>query len=141
VADRIVFGGYCSQTDVAMWADARFLVVCDIDGGERSLLGVTAVVAGARCDFIIETHDHYDNGVSKALVRLFSPTHHVTSVLASTANVPEIVQRMGVTEQEAQVICDERRENPLQEWLVFDARDRGTSSSLAILSPPEKLTD
>jgi hypothetical protein len=92
-------------------------LICDIDGGERSLLDPAAVPALRRTHAIVETHDEWDAGVTDELTRRFEPTHVVERIDWSGARPRALA---GLTLDDAQLAVREPRR--AQSWLVLTPR-------------------
>lgn len=85
VSDRYVQRGGCAREDLpplgAAVRDrgARTLVLCDCEGGERTLFDAEMASALAQADLVIEVHEHL--GASRAeLTRAFAATHEVALI-------------------------------------------------------------
>jgi hypothetical protein len=55
----------------------RLAIVCDIDGGELSLLNPEQVPELRSTIMLVETHDCFVEGITSALERRFAPSHAI----------------------------------------------------------------
>ena len=75
--NNIEFRGLFEIGDLCALAPQRCFVLCDIEGGEKDLFTQVPSSELRHCDFLIETHDFYVDGVTDALVSHFEDTHEV----------------------------------------------------------------
>jgi hypothetical protein len=124
VADRITLHGFCAPADLQhalKTAGTRPLVVCDIEGGEMSLLDNLAIPELNHAEILVETHDDMAPGCSSTLCQRFAETHKIISILAQprrladfpSQKVPAVAKWMPRTAVE---LMNERRTS-VQEWL------------------------
>ena len=57
VADRVRIGGLLRHEDLAVCAQQRTALICDIEGAEAELLDPVAAPALARADILVEVHE------------------------------------------------------------------------------------
>jgi hypothetical protein len=78
VETRMTFGGFCSWDELArLDLSKSSLIVCDVDGYEKTLLDPERVPGLKDCDMLIEVHDYFAPGTSKVLLERFGDTHAV----------------------------------------------------------------
>jgi hypothetical protein len=82
VRDRIAILGLCDSPalQAALEGSISPLVICDIDGGEATILDVREVPGLARAWILVETHDCFIPGVHASLRASFAATHEITSI-------------------------------------------------------------
>ncbi|SLN65674.1 class I SAM-dependent methyltransferase [Roseisalinus antarcticus] len=78
VADRVTTGGIVTHDDLAVCAEARTLLICDIEGAEEHLLDLLRAPALARADILVECHDSLQRSLSTKLAARFASTHEVS---------------------------------------------------------------
>ncbi len=80
VTARIDIGGIVTHADFDICAQARTLVICDIEGAEDALLDPARAPALVRADILVEVHDCYDAGMSGRIAQRFGATHNVQTI-------------------------------------------------------------
>jgi hypothetical protein len=80
VADRISCGGMMSHADFALCHAAKTVVICDIEGGEASLLDPTLAPGLLQADILVETHDCIQPGLSDLISARFAASHHIQRI-------------------------------------------------------------
>lgn len=91
----------------------RPLLICDVDGGEGTLIDVEQVPALADVRLVIETHDCIVSGITDLLTRRLDPTHRVVRVDSEPRQSSLLPQ---LAPQDAALALNEHR--PAQSWLV-----------------------
>lgn len=96
VADRVVVGGEFKGEDFAAFATQKTLVVCDIEGGENSLLDPARFPALRRMDIIVELHDRPQSKMSEIIPQRFAQSHEIALVNARAREVelPDVFQNL-----------------------------------------------
>jgi len=128
VAGRVTVGGFCDTGELAaaLGAGDGVLVLCDIDGGEVSLLDPVAVPALTRATILVECHEPAGEPTEPVMAMRFLPTHEVSrwaSEPRRAADVPANVgepwrSRMPAT---FHALLQEHRTSP-QSWLLLVPR-------------------
>jgi precorrin-6B methylase 2 len=127
VADRVDVRGFCDSVDLAAALEAQdALVVCDIDGGEESLLEPRVVPALARATILVECHTYGALRTEPLMTMRFLPTHEVRRIAVEKrvlAHLPADVgqpwrSRMPRT---LEALMQEHRAVP-QSWLLLTPR-------------------
>lgn len=80
VTGRVTVGALFKPEDFAAYAGQKVLVLCDIEGAERSLLDPLAAPALAGMDLIVESHECLTPGITRLLTDRFAATHEITLV-------------------------------------------------------------
>lgn len=82
VTDRVAHRGFCEPSDLAVALEApdAALVVCDIDGGEASLLDPRLVPALARATILVECHAYGELRTEPLMTMRFLPNHDVRRI-------------------------------------------------------------
>ena len=80
VSERVRIGGLFEPADFAAYADQRVLLLCDIEGAERTLLDPEQSPALKGMDIIVESHECLTAGITQTLMDRFKPTHEITLV-------------------------------------------------------------
>lgn len=78
--DRVDIGELFRPEDFQTFQGQRVLVLCDIEGGEKSLLDPAMAPALTTMDLIVESHECLIPGITRQLIDRFSPTHDITVV-------------------------------------------------------------
>src|SRR5688500_12440271 len=81
VSDRVEVNGKCDPACLSERlerAEEPIAVVCDVEGYEYDLLDPLLIAQLRNADVLVELHDMFRKGVSKALKNRFAPTHTVT---------------------------------------------------------------
>lgn len=127
VSDRVAVRGFCEPTDLAIALEAKdALVVCDIDGGEESLLDPLLVPALAHATILVECHTYGALRTEPQMTMRFLPTHEVRRIAVEErvlAHLPADVgepwrSRMPRT---LEALMQEHRAVP-QSWLLLTPR-------------------
>lgn len=127
VADRMDVRGFCEPDDLAAALEATdALIVCDIDGGEESLLDPRLVPALARATIVVECHAYGALRTEPLMTMRFLPTHDVRRIAVEErvlAHLPVDVgepwrSRMPRT---LEALMQEHRAVP-QSWLLLTPR-------------------
>ncbi len=98
VGDRVEVHGFCdpaSLSECMARAEGPMVIICDVEGCEFDLLDPAAIPGLKNVDVLVELHDMFREGVSKAVKERFSATHKVTqlhSVRRSEADFPQQVK-------------------------------------------------
>lgn len=80
VADRVEIGSRFNTADFQTYANAKVLVLCDIEGAELDLLKPDVAPALAGMDLIVESHECLLPGLTERLVSSFSASHDIIKV-------------------------------------------------------------
>ncbi len=112
VAERVVVHKRCRRFPAGI-----DLVICDIEGGEDSLLTPARLTTAT---VIVETHDHVHSGLTERLGARFAPTHTVEVLDATHSAQPASLNWMSRTDLD--VALDEMRGHADQSWLVLVPR-------------------
>ena len=80
VTAQVSIGALFKPEDFASHASKRTLVLCDIEGAEKDLLGPAALPALTDADLIVESHECLIPGVTQMLMQRFAATHDVSLV-------------------------------------------------------------
>jgi hypothetical protein len=81
VGERVEVNGRCEPAGLSerlSGAQEPIAVVCDVEGYEYELLDPLSIPQLRNADVLVELHDMFRKGVSKALKNRFAPTHTVT---------------------------------------------------------------
>jgi hypothetical protein len=122
VSDRITIGGTFIPADFQLYADRQTLVLCDIEGGEESLLDPSAAPALSQMDMIVELHDGFAPGIQETLIQRFQQSHEIEIVPHTLRDLtlPSLLQDWGSLDQLLS-LC-EWRAFPTP-WLVMWAKN------------------
>lgn len=80
VADRVRCGAMMAHDDFALCRAAKTVVICDIEGGEASLLDPMLAPDLLQADILVETHDCIQPGLSDLIRARFAPSHHIQRI-------------------------------------------------------------
>jgi hypothetical protein len=122
VLDRIQIGGTFKCADFEQFADRQTLVLCDIEGGEESLLDPSLAPALRQMDLIVELHDGFAPDIQETLIQRFQQSHEISIVPHSLRGLtlPPLLQDWGSLDQ-LLALC-EWRAFPTP-WLVMWAKN------------------
>ncbi|HEY3285772.1 MAG TPA: hypothetical protein VGJ96_01480 [Gemmatimonadaceae bacterium] len=128
VADRVRVRGYCDVADLiaALAEGTRPLLVCDIEGGEMTLLDPARVSALRNATILVECHGSPASSTELTMAARFLPSHQLRRVATEgrvLAQLPEGVaepwrSRMPRT---TEALMQENRTVP-QSWLLLTPR-------------------
>lgn len=65
----------------------KTFIICDIEGGEYTLLNLE-LIDFSNCDLLIETHHVDSRQKENELIRKFSNTHYITSIEKGKKELP-----------------------------------------------------
>lgn len=124
VAARLDLRGHCDVAVLAAIIEAfdPDLIVCDVEGAERSLLDLALIPPLAGIDMLVEMHDFADPATSVALEERFRRTHAIDRIATRPrrgADVPEVA---GFTWAERRALASELRPCRM-EWLWMRSRE------------------
>jgi hypothetical protein len=125
VSDRVEVNGKCDPACLSerlARAEEPIAVVCDVEGYEYDLLDPLSIPQLLNADVLVELHDMFRKGVSKALKNRFVPTHTVTrlhSTRRSRADFPPQVKLAPSLQPRA---LDEDRGGTMY-WYWMEAKD------------------
>ena len=123
VRAQVSIGALFKPEDFAGHANKRILVLCDIEGAEKDLLGPAALPALTDADLIVESHECLIPGVTQMLMQRFAATHDISLVeddgQRQLANPPAWFKNLAHLDQLLAVW--EWRSGPTP-WLVMTSR-------------------
>jgi hypothetical protein len=113
----------CDAQTLAVFSERRVLVICDIEGGEETLLGPSRAPRLQRADILVEVHDGPGKTrIRDTLLNRFSGSHDIEHVAASTRSLPRgAFQLLLPTGRWARHALDEGRHYGI-DWLLLTAR-------------------
>ncbi|RYI25273.1 MAG: class I SAM-dependent methyltransferase [Acetobacteraceae bacterium] len=85
VSGRLRVGAEVWHSDFALCARERTFILCDIEGGEATLLNPAEAPAQAEADILVEVHEAVHPGLLDTLTTRFAPSHRVTRIDRSLA--------------------------------------------------------
>jgi len=97
VGDRVIVKGRCDHEELHSVITNQSLVICDIEGAEKTLLDLQKVGNLSKAVILVEIHDLYDPTIGETLVDRFCDTHEiclVNSVKKSMKRVNEVLPSM-----------------------------------------------
>lgn len=77
VENKIIFKNLCDNKELAQIITDRTLIICDIEGAEKTLLDPKKTPKLKLADMIIEAHDCYAKNVTELLIQRFYQTHKI----------------------------------------------------------------
>lgn len=83
VEARVRIGAEVAHADLSLCASAPTFILCDIEGGEGTLLDPAKAPALTQADILVEVHEGMRPGLLAALSDRFQPTHRVTRIARS----------------------------------------------------------
>lgn len=128
VTDRVEIRGFCEPSGLAVVLEAQdaALVVCDIDGGEESLLDPRRVPALARTIMLVECHTYGELRTEPMMTMRFLPTHDVRRIGTEARVLAHLPAGVGEPWRSRMpralaAMMQEHREMP-QSWLLLTPR-------------------
>ncbi|KQI69253.1 hypothetical protein AN189_06785 [Loktanella sp. 3ANDIMAR09] len=122
VDGRVTIHGTLDHADLAVCADQRTLILCDIEGAEAVLLDPERAPALIHADILVEVHECFTPGLTDEMTQRFAPTHRVQRIgrSADTAALPDWMEQLSDLDR---LLCLwEWRMGPTP-WLWMQARD------------------
>jgi len=128
VQGRVTVAGYCDAADLAadLDIDGGALIVCDIDGGEITLLDPQRVRALTRATILVECHGPAESPTEAVMVHRFLPTHDVRRIAVEARVLSQLPA--GIAEpwrarmpRTLEALMQEHR-TPPQSWLLLTPR-------------------
>lgn len=123
VSRRVVVRKTCDYEELRTFSGRRVLVICDIDGGERSLLDPTKAPALVEFDLLVEIHDGDESSeIKELLTSRFSDTH-VIDIVRYGGRIEDdfTVDPSKLSSQERKQLLSEWRRYGI-EWGFFQAK-------------------
>jgi hypothetical protein len=80
VEAQLRIGPEVTHADLACCSDAPTFILCDIEGGEATLLDPVLAPGLADADMLVEVHEGMRPGLLSALSDRFKPTHRITRI-------------------------------------------------------------
>jgi hypothetical protein len=119
VAGRVSLHGLCTTAELAglLGRYDSALAFLDCEGGEAELLDPAKVPQLAKCDILVETHEHVLAGITEELVQRLSPTHRIERIHQGARNPHGLAALHGLGELERWLLVNETRPVP-QTWLA-----------------------
>jgi hypothetical protein len=127
--ERVTVGGFADMPvfTAALGVGAGALVVCDIDGGEVTLLDPAAVPALTLATILVECHGPPEAASEPVMVMRFLPTHEVRRIATEARVLTQLPP--GVAEpwrsrmpRELEALMQEHRTRLPQSWLLLTPR-------------------
>ncbi len=85
VAERVKVGGVVDAAFLDAQITRDTVLICDIEGGEDTLLDPARHPALLGCDILVEVHECWQHGLTEAIRARFAPTHRVQQIDRSLA--------------------------------------------------------
>ncbi len=125
VSERIAISGHFDHKDFGSYASTKSLVICDIEGGEQSLLDPVKAPALKNLDLIVESHECLIPGITDRLMKIFSDSHEILKIdddgTRDLSQAPAWINKLSHLDQ---LLCVwEWRTGPTP-WLVMRSRAR-----------------
>ncbi len=97
VEDRLVVCGNTRNHDINEYYQSadRLLVVCDIEGHEKEVLGGSCIANISQADILVEVHDFVDPDVSSVLRERFSVSHRIETVYSRERTFDDLPGQSG----------------------------------------------
>jgi hypothetical protein len=121
VAERIEIGDLFQPLYFSRFEGQKTVVVCDIEGHERSLLDPAVSPPLAKFDLLVECHDNVTPGLADEMTARFAATHQVQKVEPSPGTAPVPLEFRLADELDALLAIWEWRQGPTP-WLWMRAR-------------------
>ncbi|RED52297.1 hypothetical protein [Aestuariispira insulae] len=121
VEDRFDFRGAAEGSELEAFQDGRSLIICDIEGAEKTILDPQRYPALTGMDILVELHDCIDDSISAELTRRFEKTHDI--IIAEndrmTIEYPPLFKELASIDQV--IAAWDGRSGPTP-WGIFTAR-------------------
>jgi hypothetical protein len=120
VADKVECFPECRHENFGLAKKFRTLVICDIEGGEQSLIDPEYAPGLRHCDLLVEMHDGRGEPLIRAaLEKRFAPSHQCRVIRAAKRTAAELGTLAGkIPARLAGLALDERRSDGF-EWMVM----------------------
>ncbi len=123
VKERVEVGALFKAEDFSAYANQHTLVLCDIEGAEKELLGAQSYPALTHMDLIVESHECLIPGITQELIERFKTSHDITVVndngLRTLGAMPDWFNQLAHLDQ--LLATWEWRSGPTP-WLVMKAK-------------------
>jgi hypothetical protein len=125
VADRLEVLGHCTSglLEQALRGKHTPLIICDIEGGEASLLDPRRIPKLESADILVEIHDFVDTTISRQLLERFDKTHEVRRIQSRKRRLQDLPVVAGITGKQILSAADERRPCDM-EWFWMRAKQQ-----------------
>ena len=120
--ENVEIYGVCTAESLAetIEHDGRQLVMCDIEGGEGTVLDPDQVPALLKTDILVETHDLIEPEITRRLIDRFRRSHSISEIKSIERAMCDFPEGIELTEMEAKCAMDEFRGGE-QSWLWMQA--------------------
>lgn len=125
VSDRVEVNGKCDPVCLSerlARAEEPIAVVCDVEGYEYDLLDPLSIPQLRNADVLVELHDMFRKGVSKALKNRFAPTHTVTRLHSTRRTRADFPTQVKLEPELQTRALDEDRGGTMY-WYWMEARN------------------
>ncbi len=123
VLPQIHFGGNMVPADFDICLSAKTVVICDIEGGEETLLDPTQGRGLLAADILVETHDCITSGLSQLITKRFAATHNITLIDRAISSTPLPAWMNRLSDFDRLMAIWEWRSGPTP-WLWMTKKDR-----------------
>jgi hypothetical protein len=117
VDDRLHIEGFCDAA-----ALRRGLIICDIEGGELTLLNpeIAPDLVDDPWTLLVEIHDHVDPTIADTLIERFKATHSIQEIVSRPRRASDLAAtvRRQLLSRWVPAYLDERRPGPMR-WLLL----------------------
>lgn len=122
VSDRMAFLGAFTGEQFEKFPKGKTLVLCDIDGGEETLLDPTKYPALKALDIIVELHEVFHPGISQRVTDKFANTHHIVLIEQNGKQIQLPEQMKSAPELTRMLLTYEMRAGPTP-WAVMTVKE------------------
>lgn len=124
VSDRLQLRGLCTAATLQeeLSKAQKPVVICDIEGGEQSVLDPAAAPALAKAMVLVELHPMFVEGIEQTIETRFAPTHDIKIMRMgerTMEHAPEVA-KTGLSEADALWAVNEKQfRGPVGVWMLM----------------------
>ncbi|MBC8041222.1 MAG: hypothetical protein H7Y06_11815 [Opitutaceae bacterium] len=124
VDDRLHIEGFCDASALrrALAVASGGLIICDIEGGELTLLNpeIAPDLVDDPWTLLVEIHDHVDPTIADTLIERFKDTHSIQEIVSRPRRAADLASgvRRNFLSRWVPAYLDERRPGPMR-WLLL----------------------
>ena len=80
VEDFIQIESYFHPSMLKAYKHIKSLLICDVEGDEKTLLDINSYSELKKIDILFESHECLSSGITKELINRFSPSHKISLI-------------------------------------------------------------
>lgn len=122
VAQRVTMHGAMEGGDFAKFLTDKTLILCDIEGDEKTLLDPVKYPALKHLDIVVEMHEMFLPGESDRFLNRFKATHHIQYIEQQGKQFSLPDHMKSISELDRLILSCEMRGTPTP-WAIMTAID------------------